>query len=189
VKKGNVVYHGLAGHVLLKNIDHVLKVRIIAELNDRVAQEMKREGCAREEALPRIVSDDEERRKWTQSLYGVDPWDPALYDLVIHIHRFTVDDAVEMICGAAKKERFKATPASEQKMADLALACAVKAAIVDQYPDCAVACEYGNAVIYTRRDDRHAHKLEQRVKSLVTEIEGINSAEVHSGVAHPEGVV
>ncbi len=189
VKKDNVVYHGLAGHVLLKGIDHVLKVRIIADINDRVAQEVKREGGTGEEALRRLVSDDQERRKWTQSLYGVDPWDPALYDLVIHIHRFSADDAVEMICAAVGKERFKATPVSGQRMADLALACGVKAAIVDAFPDCAVACEYGNIVIYTRKDDRHTHKLEQRVKSLSSELEGINTLEVHGGVVPPDGVV
>ncbi len=189
VKKGNVVYHGLAGHVLLKGIEHVLKVRIIADINDRVDQEMKREKCTREEALRRLRGDDEERRKWTQTLYGVDPWDPSLYDMVIHIHKFKVDDAVEMICNAMEKGRFAATAASKQRMSDLALACEVKAAIVDQYPENGVVSEYGNVVIYTRKDDRQAHRLEQRVKSLASEIEGINSLEVHTGVLQPEGAV
>lgn len=189
VKRGNVVYHGLAGHVLLKGIDHVLKVRIIADINDRVVQETKRENCTREEALRRLRHDDEERRKWTQTLYGVDPWDPSLYDMVLHIHKFQVDDAVEMICSAVEKGRFSATPTSEQKMSDLALACEVKAAIVEQHPDSSVVSEYGNVVIYTKKDDRQAHRLEQRVKSLSTEIQGINSLEVHTGVAQPEGAV
>src|SRR4030042_3904870 len=34
--KDNVVYHGLAGHFFIKNISHVLKVRIIADMEDRV---------------------------------------------------------------------------------------------------------------------------------------------------------
>ena len=189
VKKGNVVYHGLAGHVLLRGIDHVMKVRIIADMDDRVHQEIAREGGTREEALPRIWRDDEERRKWTQSLYNVDPWDPMLYDVVIHIHRFTVDDAVEIICSAVEKERFKSTPSSEQKMADLALACAVKARLVDQFPDCFAACEFGNVLIYTKRDDRSARKLTNRAKSLVSELDGINNVEVHSGVTYSRGAI
>src|SRR5271157_5719624 len=36
VEKDNVVYHGLAGHFLLQGIPQVLKVRIIADLEDRV---------------------------------------------------------------------------------------------------------------------------------------------------------
>ena len=84
VQKDNVVYHGLAGHLLLKGVPHVLKVRIIADLGDRVLSEMEREKIPKQEAQARILRDDEERRKWTQSLYGVDPWDNSLYDIMIH---------------------------------------------------------------------------------------------------------
>ena len=62
VQRDNVVYHGLAGHILLKGVPHVLKVRIIADLSDRVANEMKREGIGEEEARSLILDDDEERR-------------------------------------------------------------------------------------------------------------------------------
>ena len=48
-RKDNVVYHGLAGHFFVKGISHVLKVRIIADLEDRVRLEMEREGEAVEE--------------------------------------------------------------------------------------------------------------------------------------------
>ena len=35
VQKDNVVYHGLAGYFFLQEIPHVLKVRVIADLEDR----------------------------------------------------------------------------------------------------------------------------------------------------------
>mgnify|MGYP001824751486 CR=1 FL=1 len=35
-KKDNVIYHGLAGHFFVKGISHVIKVRIIADMEDRV---------------------------------------------------------------------------------------------------------------------------------------------------------
>jgi hypothetical protein len=43
VQKDNIVYHGLAGPLLRKGIPHVLKVRIIADLNERLRDEMERE--------------------------------------------------------------------------------------------------------------------------------------------------
>ena len=46
VQKDNVVYHGLFGHFFLQDIPHVLKVRIVADLEDRVADEVKREGIS-----------------------------------------------------------------------------------------------------------------------------------------------
>jgi hypothetical protein len=99
--KDNMVYHGLAGHFMLKGVNHVLKVRILADIEDRVRLEMDREKLPKEAALKILRKDDEERRKWTMNLWGKDPWDPSLYDLIIHIHRITVDDAVDVICHTA----------------------------------------------------------------------------------------
>ena len=42
----NVVYHGLAGHLLLKGLDHVLKIRIIANLESRVMRKMREDGIS-----------------------------------------------------------------------------------------------------------------------------------------------
>ena len=63
VKKGNVVYHGLAGHILLKGIEKVLKVRILADHDLRVAVVMEREKVDKKEARRMISKIDEERRK------------------------------------------------------------------------------------------------------------------------------
>ncbi len=49
VQKDNVVYHGLAGHFFLKDVKHALKVRIIADFEDRVRLEIERK---QEEAGP-----------------------------------------------------------------------------------------------------------------------------------------
>ncbi len=185
VKKDNIVYHGLAGHLLLKGVPHVLKIRIIADLADRVRSEMKREGIDEEEARTLIIRDDEERRKWTQSLYGMDPWDNSLYDLVIHIQKFNIQDAVKFICRAAGLEQFKTTEESQQRIDDLAMASQIKAALVDTYSDISVLCEYGNVLIYTKIEDRHLRKLEERAKKLSREIKGINNIEVHPRVPVP----
>lgn len=189
VREDNIVYHGLAGHVLLKGVPHVLKVRIIADLADRVRDEMKRETLSEKEARSMILKDDEERRKWTQSLYGADPWDSSLYDLVVHIDRFTVSNAVDFVCEAAALEPFKANKESQQKMDDLALASQIKAALVSLNPEVAVMSEYGNVLVYTRADDRLARKMREKIKALSSEIKGVNHIEVHSGVTVPPDAV
>ena len=121
VQKDNVVYHGLAGNYLLQGIPHVLKVRIIADLEDRVAEEMKREGISAAKARELIKKDDEERRRWSLHLYGADPWDPMLYDLVIHLNTITVDDAVNLISHAVQLPGFQTTPQSQALIDNLAL--------------------------------------------------------------------
>ena len=74
--KDNVVYHGLAGHFFVQGVCHVLKVRILADLEDRVTEEMKRQGISAEEARAFIQKDDEERYRWSYRLYGIDNRDP-----------------------------------------------------------------------------------------------------------------
>ena len=120
-QKDNVVYHGIGGNFLLQGIPHVLKVRIVADLDDRVADEMKREGISVSEAREIIQKDDEERRRWALYLYGADPWDPMLYDLVIHLQTVTMNDAVSIIKHMVQLPSFQTTPQSQQLIDNLVL--------------------------------------------------------------------
>ncbi len=119
VQKDNVVYHGLFGHFFLQDIPHVLKVRIVGDIEARVADEVQREGISAEKAREIILRDDNERRKWALYLYGADAWDATLYDLVIHLKTITVDDAVEIISQVAALPGFQTTPESQQAIDSL----------------------------------------------------------------------
>ena len=188
-KKDNIVYHGLAGHILLKHIPHVLKIRIIAELDDRIEVESKRENISKKEARDLLLKDDQERRKWYKSLFNIDPWDSSLYDLVIHIHKLTVANAVDFICRAAMSEELKTTKASQQKMDDLALACLVKTELVKQHFNVTIISEYGNVLVYAKAGDKTIRKLQKAVKTLSGEIEEINNIEIHAGMQFPPNAV
>jgi cytidylate kinase len=130
VQKDNVVYHGLFGHFFLQDIPHVLKVRIVADLEDRVADEVKREGISPSKAREMIMKDDEERRKWALHLYGADWWDATLYDLVIHLKNITVDDAVSLLCSMVQLPGFQTTPESQEAIDNLAEATRMEMAPV-----------------------------------------------------------
>ena len=119
VQKDNVVYHGLFGHFFLQDIPHVLKVRIVGDLEARVADEVKREGISADKAREIITRDDEERRKWALYLYGADAWDATLYDLVIHLKTISVDDAVTLIRYALELPGFHTTPQSQEAIDSL----------------------------------------------------------------------
>jgi cytidylate kinase len=187
VKEGNVVYHGLAGHILLKGIEKVLKVRILADPGLRVAVVMEREKIGEREAGRMISKIDEERRKWTRRLYGVDPRDPSLYDLVVCIDKIKIEGAIRLICEAASQEAFRLKEQDLQKLRDLALSCKVKSALLDLDYNVTVTSEYGNVVVFTKGDDRKASKLEKKIVSLASEIEGIHNMEVRAGEARLSG--
>ncbi len=119
VQKDNVVYHGLFGNFFLQDIPHVLKVRIVGNLEARIADEVEREGISQAKAREILVRDDEERRKWALSLYGADTWDATYYDMVLHLKSITVDDAVSLIMHALQFNAFQTTPESQQAVDNL----------------------------------------------------------------------
>ncbi len=181
VKAGNVVYHGLAGHILLKGIEKVLKVRILADPDLRVAVVREREQVGEKEARRMIAKIDEERRKWTRRLYGVDPWDPSLYDLVICIDKIKAEGAVRLICEAASEEAFMLTENDRQKLSDLALSCKLKSELLDLDHNVTVTSEYGNVLVFTKADDRKARKMEEKLNSLAGKFPELHNIEVRVG--------
>jgi cytidylate kinase len=151
-QKDNLVYHGLAGHFYLQGISHVLNVRILADFQDRVRLEVEREGVSPEEAAHILRKDDEERRQWSLKLFGIDTRDPALYDLVLHIRKLTVDDAAEIIVRTVESGRFRTTVESQKALDDLTLAAKVKAAVVTRCPAVKVTAESGSVTILAGSD-------------------------------------
>jgi cytidylate kinase len=128
-KKDNIVYHGHGGHLLMPEISHVLKVRVIAELNQRIEFLQQTQNVSKDEAAAFIKKEDRERAQWTRYLYKTDMNDPQLYDIVLNIGRLTIADACEIICATVQHDSYKATPASKKAIADLALSSHVKATL------------------------------------------------------------
>jgi cytidylate kinase len=112
--KDNVVYHGFAGQYFLKDAPHVLKVRIIANMEYRIECMMQREAVSKNKAEQMVKEVDEERRKWSRKLYDFDTWDSRLYDLVINIEKISIDNASDMICNTVKLNSFQTTPESQK---------------------------------------------------------------------------
>ncbi len=174
VEKDNVIYHGLAGHFLLQGIPHVLKVRIIADLEDRVQEEMKREKISEAEARLILQKDDQERRKWSKHLYGIDTWDPSLYDLVIRIKCVTLDEAVDLIKYTLKGSCFQSTPENQELVKAMSLAAQIEAALIQEIPKVQVEAREGGICIYLRKSVCGDEELVSRIKRLAASIANVD---------------
>ena len=172
IRNDNVVYHGLAGHFFLANIHHVLKVRVIADMHDRVKEEMKRENISEDKALYILKKDDEERRKWSLQMYGKDTWDCRLYDIVLHIGKLTVDDAVDILFDIVQKPNYKATPESLKLVEDLALSAKIKVALIPLASKIRIEADNGKVTI-DLVDDIQALKNKEEIKKIAIKVEGV----------------
>ncbi len=173
IQKDNVVYHGLAGHFFLQEIPHVFKVRIVADLEDRIAEEMKRENISAAEARHVLKKDDDERRRWSIQIFGVDTWDPMLYDMVLHIKSIKVDDAVQLILQAAKLPCFGTTPQSQKILDDQSLAARVQAALVEEFPTARVSAKEGELFVDIKGNLTEEQEIIARVRRIASQVAGI----------------
>ena len=178
LKRDNVVYHGFACNFFVKDIPQVLKVRIILGLADRVEDVMDRYRVSRKEALRLIRKVDEQRRKWSQRLYGYDPSDPSLYDLVLHIDKLTVQDAVTTICQMAGLDQFHTTPELRKSMEDLALAAQVRTFLADVKPDVEVCINNGFVSLKTGVPLADESELVKRMGEVVKRVPGVTGIKV-----------
>ena len=178
LKKDNVVYHGLAGHFFVQDVPHALKVRVLSDMEDRVRLEMERKNIDAEEARSILEKDDEERRKWSQRLYGIDTADPCLYDLVVHIKKLTVDDAVDMICDLVSRDHFKTTADAQRQIEDLALSAAISKALSDVGPDISVCVDKRTAFIETEAAICAEEEFVKEIREVVETFEDISDIRI-----------
>jgi len=179
VQKDNIVYHGLAGHFLLKGIKHSLKVRIIADLEDRIRLEMEREKISEDDARHVILKDDFERRKWSMANYGHDTAEAWLYDIVIHIRNITIDDAVNMISSTAGLPQFETTQESQKALDDRVLSAQVKSVLIQKWPDAKVSADEGLVVIHVEAPVIKESLVREQILPEVRAIPGVSEARVH----------
>jgi hypothetical protein len=129
-ERGNLVYHGYAGHALLPGIGHVLKVRLVAPLEYRINAVMARNArLDRKGAVRYITQVDEERTSRMRYLFDVDWRDPHQYDLVLSLDKLSVDTTCDLVIQAVQQEPFLPTDASRLALRNLALSSRIRAAI------------------------------------------------------------
>ena len=129
VRTGNAIYHGNAGHLLLRGLSHVMRTRIIAPPAFRLAAVQHRLKMDEDEARSYIQRMDGDRQAWTQYLYGVDWRDASLYDLVLNLERLDLLQACDIMAATARQDCLQETQESRSSIDDLALASRVQASL------------------------------------------------------------
>lgn len=119
IQRDNIVYHGFAGHFFTRDIPNILKIRIIANMDYRINDLMTREKLTRDKAVKFIAKIDEERKKWSQYLYGMDTNAIELFDVIIHVDRLQVNGAVSFLYDLAKLPCYQLTDESKSQLAKL----------------------------------------------------------------------
>jgi cytidylate kinase len=124
------VIRGWGAVHLLRNIPHVIRVRVCAPLETRVTRMMERLGTDdRANVENEIQMSEEAHTAITKRHFNVNWRDPELYDLVLSTERMSVEECVDEIDSLMRKPCFQETPESLRMVDNLALEWAVRSAL------------------------------------------------------------
>ena len=122
--RGDLVYHGLSGQFLLRDLPGVLRVRLVAPLEMRTkALQDTHPLMTPSQAEQFIQHVDQERSRWSQLIYGEDVRDPSHYDLTINLRMLTLESACAVIAEAVAQPRFQITDEVEEELFAFAAGC------------------------------------------------------------------
>ena len=174
--KGNVVIYGRGGQDLLKDVNSVLRTRIIAPFEDRVERWAEREWLDPDRARYLVRKSDQQRAGFIKYYFDRD-WDDSVhYDLIINTQRLSEDKAVQVICDSVKDENLEGVKASGKKLlTDLILRKRVEIAIlssdnIDAYL-LEISVEDG---IVTLAGQLHSNAEKTAAEEQARSVEGVN---------------
>jgi len=176
-RDGNLVYHGLAGGLLLQDLPGVLKIRLIAPLELRVQALMESHGMKEDEAEAYIQEVDEARLNWVRNVYGEDNTDSSLYDMVVNLGSFSIPEACEVLEAAAARPEFEMTPERLHQLEDFRVGCQVRLALLEdlgtQTLDLDATASDGLVVVRGEAPLLNTGEVGNRITELASSVPGV----------------
>ncbi|MDY6989401.1 MAG: response regulator [Thermodesulfobacteriota bacterium] len=178
----NFLIAGFVGQLIPKEVSHVLRVCLIADMKFRVSAAAERQGISEKDATRLIHRQDEDCIAWMNTLFQtVDPWDPSRYDMVIPTHKKSVEEAATLICDNIDKDVLKPTEASRRAVEDVLLAAKVEVALAKEGHNVNVSAKDGAVTLTINKQVLMLHRLEEELMSIAQKVEGVRSAETKVG--------
>jgi cytidylate kinase len=101
-RQQGVVLVGRAAAAVLASERDAIHVRLIAPIEYRVTEAMRRLDLDENEARERLEETDRNRERYHQELYGRDWNDPTSYDMILNTERIGTEGAAELVATRAR---------------------------------------------------------------------------------------
>ena len=178
----NALITCFSGQLIPKTISHTLRVCLIAPIKYRIANASRQQGVSEKEAAKLVLKREEDCTHWIDSLFNTgDPWDPALYDIVLPIDKMTPEDAAALIADYAGKDVVKTTATSDQALEDYKLAAQTEVALIGEGHMVDVNASNGAVTLTINKHVLRLNRLQEELKSITEPIAGVKSVETKIG--------
>ena len=176
------VFFGYSCHLIPRDIAHVLRVGVIADMKYRVAHLMDQQGVSEKEALKKLHRDDETLALWVDTCVSrKDPWSTELYDILIPMDKSTVAEATKLIVENAGKEVLKVSDGSMRSVEDFRLATQVELLLAKEGHQVGVSARDAVVSLTINKHVLKLAALETELKRIAGTVPGVKDVETKVG--------
>lgn len=177
-----VVCWGLAAHLYVHGVSHVLTARVLADPAAQVDELAAARGGSPDKARRVLARRAEIRRRWSQTAFERDEADPELYDLVIKLSQIGLERAVGIVADTIADRGFQPMSYSRQLLADMLLEARARAVLVQRFPELRVSLVHGTLVLGTTTTRRQEEARAAEIRELAATIPGVGDIKVEVAV-------
>lgn len=182
-RKGNVVIYGRGGQDLLKDCKNILRLRFIADFEERVERFAEREWIDPDMARSLIRRSDHQRGGFIHFYFDRDWRDSYNYDLVFNTSRLSEATIVDCIIAAAKEPSIKESDRSAVAVIDSVIlskkieTALLNAPVLEDYRPFAISIDKGavsiSGYIVSESQKKAAIEIVKSVKGVTAVSENI----------------
>jgi cytidylate kinase len=132
-QQGSVLIRGWGAATLLRDMPHVISVRVCASMNFRVRVMMERLGSKDAEAIrEELERFDAVYARTLRASFNVEQEDALLYHVVLNTDRLPIEACVNAVCQLAEHPRFRDPAKTRLELADKLLEAKVNSALTEE---------------------------------------------------------
>ena len=176
ISKEDLIIEGFTSHLIPKEVSHVLRICLIADMPSRISRAVKEQGLPENEAIGLIHKHDEERAVWVHTLLNInDPWDAVLYDILIPTDKMRADEIIGLVEEKMENEAVQATQRTKQAVEDFLLSAHVEVRLAKEGHNVGVKARGGNVTLTINKHVLMLSRLEEELKNIVAQVPDVKT--------------
>ena len=187
VSQDNLIFHGILGHLIPKEISHVMRVLIITNKQKRLENSTSIHGFSEKDALKNIEQSDKFAVLWTNDLFSKKAWDESLYDIVIPSDKLNPGEAVDLISEHLTRLLANKEDLIGKEIEDFKLNSDVEIALSEIGQGLLTRTDGGNVTVTIDKKVMMLTKFQQKIVTVVEKISGVKAVETKIGQNYYKG--
>ena len=180
MREPGLLITGYIAHLVPREITQMSRICLVADMPFRRRQAFLEGKLTEKEASAQISASDAEKGYWTKLLLNnANPWDAALYDMLLPMSHIEIRQAVEMIEARLKLgTKQSATNSFLAPLADFQLAAQASVALVRAGHDGEVTAREGVLTVKIKMKVLMFDRLQEELHSILYALSGVNAVRV-----------